>query len=105
MELQKTKLRCPFCDGETVREDADEICSTCGTTMKEWKLCECCEEYSIPENVNADFCDDCIKKVKDKLYKFLKGNFDKTELELLDEKVTTSFYCFIRDYEEEHGVE
>lgn len=105
MELQKTKLRCPFCDGETVREDTDGTCSICGTTMKEWKLCECCEEYSIPEDSCADFCELCKKKAKDKLYNFLKENFNAKELEVLDEVVDTSFYWFLKDYEEEHGVE
>ena len=103
--LQKTKLRCPFCDSETVREFTYEICSTCGTVMKEWKQCKCCGEYTIPENVCADFCAGCRKKVKDKLYKFLKENFNETELEVLDEEVDTSFYWFLKDYEEANGGE
>ena len=104
MNRTKTKLRCPFCDGETVKEYTDETCATCGTTMVEWKLCECCGEYTIPYNECADFCQKCKSTVQKKLYAFLKG-FTEKEIDVLDNTVDGSFYWFIKEYEEkENGI-
>ena len=105
MTMQKTKLRCPFCGSETVEVGEYDVCAMCGTTMKEWKQCECCGEYSIPEDVCADYCDTCRSGVQKKLYDFLKANFTEKEIKVLDETVEDSFYWFIKGYEEEHGIE
>lgn len=105
MTMQKTKLRCPFCGSETVEVGEYDVCAMCGTTMKEWKQCECCGEYSIPEDVCADYCDTCKKNAKDKLYHFLKENFNEKQIEVLDEVADESFYWFIKDYEEAEGNE
>ena len=102
---QKTKLRCPFCDSELIREYTDETCSMCGHTMVEWKECKCCGEYSIPGTVAADYCENCKQGVKKKLFDFLDSNYTETELEVLDDVVDESFYWFMRGYKEEHGIE
>ena len=96
------KLRCPYCDSETVREGTDETCAICGRTMLEWNECQCCGEYNIPDTECEDFCKTCKNIVKKKLYDFLKENFTEKEIDVLDEVVEEKFYWFIKEYEEEN---
>lgn len=102
----KTKLRCPYCGSETTREYEEEICCNCGTTMQEWKQCQCCGEFTIKGEECEDFCDTCKSTVKKKLYAFLKENFTEKEIDVLDEVVEEKFYWFIKEYEEsKNGIQ
>lgn len=99
----KTKLKCPHCDGETVREWTDETCDTCGTTMQEWQECQCCGEFSIKGEDGEDYCDNCKNSVQKKLYDFLKENFTEKEIDVLDEVVDEKLYWFMKEYEEKEN--
>ena len=67
---------------------------------EEKKKCECCGEFID----DGDYCDSCKQNVQKKLYAFLTGNFTEKEIDVLDEVVNETFYCFMERYKEKENV-
>lgn len=92
------KLRCPFCETESYYEE-DNICPVCSTEMQQRTECQCCGEYSIPENECEDYCNECKSRVHKKMYEFL-SELSEEEIALLDDTIDDGLEFFMQDYKE-----